>query len=196
MRELSGSVYADARPGPLQQALRWLRDRVADLLPDDLDGGPVVDALVVAALLVLVLVALRVAGQVVRRRRRGTGAADDVFAGDARRSADAHRARADALAAEQDWPGAVAERFRAVVRGAQERVLLDERPGRTATEAAAELGDVLPAVAGDLGAGARVFDDVVYGSAPGSAEDDARLRRLDERVRAERPAPQPSGAAP
>jgi len=196
VRELSGSVYADARPGPLQQALRWLRDRVADLLPDDLDGGPVVDALVVAALLVLVLVALRVAGQVVRRRRRGTGAADDVFAGDARRSADAHRARADALAAEQDWPGAVAERFRAVVRGAQERVLLDERPGRTATEAAAELGDVLPAVAGDLGAGARVFDDVVYGSAPGSAEDDARLRRLDERVRAERPAPQPSGAAP
>ncbi|WP_299034436.1 DUF4129 domain-containing protein [uncultured Pseudokineococcus sp.] len=198
MRELSGTVYAEARPGPLQQALRWLRDRVAELLPDDLDGGPVVDALVVAALLVLVLVALRVAGQVVRRGRGGAGAPDDVFADDARRSADAHRARADALAAEGDWPGAVAERFRAVVRGAEERVLLDERPGRTATEAAAEMGAALPAVADDLRAGARVFDDVVYGSAPGSEQDDARLRRLDERVRAERPADAqlPSGAAP
>ena len=192
-------MYADARPGPLQQALRWLRDRVLELLPDDVDGGPVVDALVVAALLVLVLVALRVAGQVVRRRGRAAGPAGDLFATDARRSADDHRSRADALAAEGDWPGAVAERFRALVRGAEERVLLDERPGRTATEAATELGAVLPAVSADLRGGARVFDDVVYGSAPGSAEDDARLRHLDERVRAERPAaasPQPSGAAP
>jgi len=199
VRELSGTVYADARPGPLQQALRWLRDRVLDVLPDDVDGGPVVDALVVAALLVLLLVALRVAGQVVRRRRGGAAPDEDLFAGDGRRSAADHRARADALAGSGDWPGAVAERFRAVVRAADERLLLDERPGRTATEAATELGAALPALAGDLADGARVFDDVVYGSAPGSAEDDERLRRLDERVAAERPtapAPGPVGALP
>ncbi|WP_298804311.1 DUF4129 domain-containing protein [uncultured Pseudokineococcus sp.] len=193
VRELSGSVYTEARPGLLQRALTWLRDRVLELLPDDLDAGPAVDALVVAALVVLVLVALRVGAQVARRRRVPEPAAAEVFSG-ARRSAEDHRARADALAREGDWPGAVAERFRAVVRGAEERVLLDERPGRTASEAAAELGAALPPVAADLRAGARVFDDVVYGSAPGSAEDDARLRRLDDAVRASRPSVASTGA--
>jgi hypothetical protein len=186
-RELAGRLYADAQPSPVQRFLSWLFERLGELVPDDLDGGPVVDALVVGVVVLLVLLAARVAGQAVLRRRRA-GADAEVFAGDVRRGADDHRARADAMAGEGRWPEAVAERFRAVVRGAEERVLVDEVPGRTAGEVAGELGRVLPDLAGDLAAGARVFDDVVYGSAPGTADDDARLRRLDDAVRAARPA--------
>jgi hypothetical protein len=186
-RELAERLYADAQPSPVQRFLSWLFERLGELVPDDLDGGPVVDALVVGVVVLLVLLAVRVAGQaVLRRRRRGEDA--QVFAGDVRHGADDHRARADAMAGEGRWPEAVAERFRAVVRGAEERVLVDEVPGRTAGEVAGELGRVLPDLAGDLAAGARVFDDVVYGSAPGTADDDARLRRLDDAVRAARPA--------
>ncbi|MEJ5946150.1 DUF4129 domain-containing protein [Pseudokineococcus basanitobsidens] len=194
LRELSGGVYQEAQPSLLRRALTWLLERLGELLPDNLDAGPVVDVVVVVVVAALVLVALRVAGQVVLRRRRRAEPVE-VFGGTSRRSADEHRRAADERAAARDWPGAVAERFRAVVRGAEERVLLDERPGRTSTEAAAEMGAALPGVAEDLRAGARTFEDVVYGSAPGSADDDARLRALDARVRAARPAREVAPAA-
>ena len=72
-----------------------------------------------------------------------------------------------------DWRVAVVERYRAVVAELEERGVIDPRPGRTADEAAADAGAVLPAVAADLGAGARLFDAVHYGNRPASADNDA-----------------------
>ncbi|MGH8970009.1 MAG: DUF4129 domain-containing protein, partial [Actinomycetes bacterium] len=76
---------------------------------------------------------------------------------------------------------------RAVVRGLEERSLLEPRPGRTADEAAAEGGAVLPDCARDLRQGAAIFDDVWYGGRAATAASHETLRRLDDRVRASRP---------
>ena len=77
--------------------------------------------------------------------------------------------------------------MRAVARRLDERALLDPRPGRTADELAAEAGRLLPELAADLRAGARIFDDVAYGSVRADAARAEQLRRLDERVEAAKP---------
>ena len=68
--------------------------------------------------------------------------------------------------------------------------IVDSTPGRTAGELAAEAGRALPALAAELTAAARVFDDVTYGEVPGTAEAYGILRdRLDDRLR-----PRPAAA--
>ncbi len=109
-----------------------------------------------------------------------------MFSG-SRRSAAEYRADADDAAARGDWSAAVVERYRAVVAGMEERGVLDPRPGRTADEAAAAGGSILPGVAGDLATGSRVFDGVRYGGRAATSADDADMRRLDEAVRMARP---------
>jgi hypothetical protein len=89
----------------------------------------------------------------------------------------------------------VQERLRAIVRGLEERAILDERPGRTAHEAAAEAGRSLPALTAELTAAAAVFDDVRYGAHPATAAMDTTLRDLDRRCAAARPAREPAAAA-
>ena len=65
------------------------------------------------------------------------------------------RAAADAAAAAGDWALAVLERFRAIVRGLEERTVLDERAARTAHEAALAAAARLPALAAELVAAGR-----------------------------------------
>jgi hypothetical protein len=125
-----------------------------------------------------------VAGPVrLARRRRRTAAV--VQADDVRTSAQL-RAAADDAAGRGDWTLAVAERFRAVVRALEERAVLDERPGRTAQEAAEAAAERLPGLAGPLHVAASRFDDVVYGDLPAGPADDAAVRALDEQVSAAR----------
>ena len=54
---------------------------------------------------------------------------------------------------------------------------------------------MLPACAGPLRAGARVFDDVWYGGRPGTRAADDELRTLDQAVRSARAVPG-TGSAP
>jgi hypothetical protein len=184
--ELSDPVYQE-RPNLLQTVLQWLGDRFADLQVGAADVDPRIAVLVLTtAAVTAAVVALAVAGPL-RRARRDARASVDVF-GDDTRSAAELRASADALAAAGDWSGAVLDRYRAVLRSLEERVVLDERPGRTAQEGAREAGERLPACATALADAALLFDDVCYGEARADADDDARLRDLDRRVSAERPA--------
>jgi hypothetical protein len=74
-----------------------------------------------------------------------------------------------------------------VVRHVEERGLVDVRPGRTADEIARDAGRALPAVAGDLRAAARVFDDVWYGGRTADASSYDRLVAVDDAVAAARP---------
>lgn len=181
VEELADPAY-HRQESLLLRLVRWILEQF-DGLPA-LGVDPRVAALVVVGVLALgVLVALWVAGPVRRSRRVG---ARSVLAHDDRRGAAQLRAAADAAAATGDWSLAVAERFRAVVRDLEERAVLDERPGRTALEVAAEAGTVLPSVAADLRAAADAFDDVVYGQREAGAEHDAMLRAVDQRVRAAR----------
>ncbi|GAA4347084.1 DUF4129 domain-containing protein [Angustibacter luteus] len=180
-QELSDPVYARARPGWLRRAVDWALDQLSriEIHPTRLtDPRTAVVLLVALAVVVLVVVRLR--------RGRLRGAAQDAerreLFGAVARTAAAHRRLADEAAAAERWADAVRERFRAVVRTLDERALLDDRPGRTADEAAGEAGRVLPDLAAGLTDAARRFDDVTYGDAAAGPADDARLRALDQAV--------------
>jgi hypothetical protein len=178
--ELSKHVYQQARPSIEQQVVsaiwRWLvhaYHRIVDATP----GGAV-------GLLVIIAAIVGVA------RRPGEESLDlpaDV-------SSDQFRAAADSHAARGEWAEAVRARLRAIVRGLEERGVIDPRPGRTATEVAAEAGAVRPDLRDGLRRGAQTFGEIWYGRRPATAADDAILRDLDAVVRA-RPPREPVGAA-
>lgn len=182
--ELAKPIYDEAQPPFLTRAGRWLLEQVDKLINqigDATPGG--------WWALIVLLGVLAVAAYVVRRGagplRRTVSAAANVFDGRALTAAE-HRLAADAARSRADWSGAVRDRFRAVVRTLEERGVLDEHPGRTADEAAAEAGQMLPVLARRLRSGARVFDEVVYGAHEATREHDDELQALDEAVRTER----------
>ncbi len=182
--ELAKPIYDEARPPFVTRAGRWLLEQVDKLINqigDATPGG--------WWALVVLLGVLAVGAYVVRRGagplRRTVGAAANVFDGGVMTAAE-HRLAADAARARADWSSAVRDRFRAVVRTLEERGALDERLGRTADEAAAEAGQMLPVLALRLRSGARVFDEVVYGAHEATREHDDELQALDDAVRTER----------
>jgi len=190
-RELADPAY-DAEPPLLQQVVAWIIERIQELIDRTagaLSGSVAGRILVVVLGLVVTLVILRM-GPLARRGTRS----DPLFPTE-RRTAAEYRAAADAAAARQDWSSAVIERYRAVVLGFEERGLLDPRPGRTADEAAAEGGAVLPELASGLRAGSILFDAVRYGGRTATAADDALMRRLDKDAIRARPGSADSGLA-
>ncbi|MFI7046271.1 DUF4129 domain-containing protein [Streptosporangium sandarakinum] len=184
-RELLRAGYA--RESVFDRAVRAVNQFIGDLTDQDSLGT--VGSVTVRVVLVALVVAAVVALTVVARRTAGGRAArrEEVF-GDGRRTAAEHRAAAERLAAEGAWAEAVRERLRAVARDLEDRAIVDPVPGRTAAELAAEAGRALPGLAAGLAAAARIFDDVTYGEAPGTAGAYETLRDLDERLRAARPA--------
>lgn len=183
--ELADPIYHE-RQSLLDMALRWLLERWEDAQGAISGVDPVAAALVLGSIvLVGTLVVLAVAGPVRRGRRLERGSVE-LFVDDTRTAAEL-RAAADAHALAGRWSDAVADRFRALLRALEERAVVDERPGKTAHEAALEAGAALPAHAADLLRGSRLFDDVCYGDADASADDDAWLRALDAAVAAARP---------
>jgi Domain of unknown function (DUF4129) len=190
-RELADPAY-DAEPPLLQQIVAWIIERIQELIDRTagaLSGSVGGRILVVVLGLIVTLVILRM-GPLARRGTRS----DPLFPTE-RRSAAEYRAAADAAAVRQDWSTAVIERYRAVVLGFEERGLLDPRPGRTADEAAAEGGAVLPELASGLRAGSILFDAVRYGGRTATTADDALIRRLDEDAIRARPGSADSGLA-
>ncbi|WP_432565066.1 DUF4129 domain-containing protein [Kineococcus sp. SYSU DK003] len=183
-RELAGSEYRQAQGSWLLRAWTWLQERLEDLTVPGLGTGWTAVLVVVVLLAALVGAVLLVGGPVRRSARQS--AAAPVFEA-APEPAAAHFARADAAAAEGRWSSAVAERFRGLVRSLEERTLVEPRPGRTATEIAAEAGGALPGCAEALTRAARTFDDVRYGGRPATASTDDDLRTVVAQVGAARP---------
>ena len=182
--ELAQQVYQQAKPGWLLRLIQWafgklqaLLDRAAGVSP----GG------YVGLLLTLLLVAIVV---VVIRWRTGplgrrTAASPSLFTARELTAAE-HRQAADRHAAAQEWAAALRERLRAVIRGLEERGILDERPGRTALEAASDAGRALPECAADLRRVAVLFDEIWYGGRAAGPDADAAGRDLDTRIAAAR----------
>lgn len=186
--ELAGPGYD--HPGVLRRLLSWLADRLGELGLGHGTGTALTGALVLLALAVLVVWAVRRAGLPLRHRRGGRPG--DVF-DDAPLAAAGHRAAADRAAAAGDLRTAVVERFRAIVRELEEREVVPEQPSRTAGEAAAAAGGRLPALAGELAAAARLFADVRYGGHDATPAAHDALASLDAAVQATRPtAPAPA----
>jgi hypothetical protein len=185
--ELSRQVYADAQPPLAIRIIRWivgwltdLLDRVAAATP----GGWYGVVLLLGIVAVAIYAVMRRTGMV-----RGSAAGRDAHPlfGLGTRSAAEHRRVADAAAATGDWATAVQERFRAVIRSLEERGLIEDRPGRTADEAAIAGGAVLPGSADALARSAQTFDSIAYGGKPATPVQDEQLRSLDATIRTARP---------
>jgi hypothetical protein len=179
--ELAGREYAEAKPHP---ALSWLEEVFAGFVEwlDSLGGG--VPAFPGWVLLVIVVVVAVVVLLLARPRARTAGRARRAAVVLADRSStpgDHRRAAAAALAA-GDHDAALASWFRALVRQAEVRTVLDVRPGRTATEAADALAAVVPAEHDALHGAAAMFNEVVYGERSATADQAESVRRLDARM--------------
>ncbi|MFJ3496570.1 DUF4129 domain-containing protein [Streptomyces sp. NPDC086091] len=190
-RELAKRLYHDNDPGLLERALNAFWDWVDGLLgaaSTATPGG-------VVGLLAVVLAVAAVAGALWwRLGTPGRGAAPTAALFEDRpRSAADHRTAAEAHAARGHWNQAVQERMRGLVRALEERALLDDRPGRTADEAATEAGRSLPTRAAPLRRAARAFDDVTYGGRTATEETYRDLADLDRALDTTRPALTPTG---
>ncbi|WP_395104525.1 DUF4129 domain-containing protein [Actinomadura sp. SCN-SB] len=195
-RELEKPIYHRDEPSWLERLLErvvdWLNELFGRrLVPDGQGAGGGWLSLLIILLLVAVAIAL-IAW--LMRGRLNTRSRQEALLDEEPTTAKDHRAAAEEFAAAGDWPNAIRERLRALARDLEERAVLAPRPGRTADELAAEAGEALPALAGDLREGVRIFDDVWYGDRPGSADAYARVRDLDDKVRAARPRPLGDGA--
>jgi hypothetical protein len=182
--ELAKPVYAGEDEPFVQRAIRWLLDRVGELLDRASSTSPLgwFGLLGVVLLVVLVVIAVR--------RRTGSldrGSAPDLLLLGGIRTAEEHRAEAERFAAAGAFAEAVRSRLRALVRELEDRGLVDARPGRTADEVARDAGARLPTAASDLRLAARIFDDIWYGGRPADATSYARLVEIDAAVASARP---------
>jgi hypothetical protein len=184
-RELSKQEYQRDQPGLAERALRWVWDQINELLDRAANTAPFgwAGLAVIAAVIVVAVIALRLRlGPMAGRAK----AAQVLFSGRPMTAAE-HRAAAAAHESAGEWAQAIRERLRAVIRGLEERGLLDPRPGRTADESATEAGAVVPGCATELRAGAQTFDDIWYGGRPATEEAARSLRALDQQVAAAQP---------
>lgn len=184
--ELAKAQYPDARPGWVDQLWRdfldWLSSFDGELSGPGPDlAVPIILAVAVAVIIVAIFV---VRPRLNARRKAGVR---DIYGDERIMDADGYRSRAAAAADDGDWPAAVVHLFRALVRSAEERDVIDVRAGRTADEAAAQLGSVFGAAQSRLIAAARVFDAIRYGEAGATKADYGSLRQLDTDVLAMKP---------
>lgn len=191
-QELADPIYHQGE-SLLQVVLRWIQERLAEAQNalSTMNGRSA--AIVLGSVVIIgVVVTLLVVGPV-RRNRRSQRSSVEVFVDDNRTVAELRRS-ADTLAAAGRWSEAVLDRFRALLRSLEERAVVDERPGRTAHEAAVQAAAVLPPCAADLHRASRMFDDVCYGDVEAGRDDDAWLRQVDDAVQNTRPVAAATGS--
>jgi hypothetical protein len=184
-RELSKDIYRRNEPSAFEQLVDWLQRQLTELFSrtaGSTPGGTIGLLIIVTVVLALIVAVLIRFGPLARSRRSAQVAHLEPTETEAE-----HRRLADAFAADGKYDEAVRERLRAIVRSLTERGVLDNRLGRTATEIAVEAGSELPTVAADLLAATDTFGAIWYGRLPATAEHDALLRTVDEKVAAARP---------
>lgn len=179
--ELSEPEYSAAEPNAFDLAMQAVRDWVAGLF-EGATGlpGPLLALLAVLVVVVLVVVGVLVFGLPrLRRRRRATA---PLFDDDDRRDLETLRRAAAAGASSADWPLAIEERFRALVRGTVERELIRVHPGTTARGVADAASRPFPSSEAALHTAAADFDAVRYLGRPGSREQYDALTELEQRL--------------
>ena len=179
-----------ARPEYHQESLTdrllgWLGDLWEWLSQSALGATPLSTATAIFVLVVLAILVAVAASRVRRepvRRVRGVG----VLAGQGI-TPDEHRASALQALQQGHYDVALVEAFRAVAGRAVDRGIVEDRPGLTAHELAAELGPAFPPQADALSRAAVLFDVVFYGDQPAADSDARSVLDLDEALRAARP---------
>ena len=151
------------------------------------EGVPAVSALVAMVLLVLLVLALGLLASRARRTARVRAATGDVIATGPVGSAQL-RARAEQLLADGETAEALVEAFRALARRQVEQGALSDDPGATAREVVADLtggpSGTGPGTAatGRLTRAAELFDAVLYGGLPATAEQARDVLALDDEL--------------
>ncbi|WP_299165992.1 DUF4129 domain-containing protein [uncultured Arthrobacter sp.] len=183
--ELAKGVYQEAEPSLLERAwaafLTWLGEVLGQIRSVDAGLGTVL--LAVGAVVVIAAVVLLIKPRLNARKR----AEPQVFQAKTRLTAQAHRESADAAARTGSWDDALTERFRAITRAAEERVILDEQAGRTAGEVARQLQDLFTDQAETVEWLALRFNEVHYGARPATPNDYQRAVGLDQELQRTQP---------
>lgn len=178
-RELAGPEYHDL--DLVERIMRWIERTLSGDLPTpgEMPWAQTVAAMVVFALLLVGL------GLLVSRARRSPRVArdrnGDVLTAEAL-SASALRERAEAAYAAGDHGAVVVDGFRALARRQVERGRLPEDPGLTAAEVAASLEREVSTLHGRARAAADLFDEVLYGDHPATAEQAADVLALEHEL--------------
>jgi hypothetical protein len=185
-RELARSIY---QPDIFERIIDWLQ-RLLNGAGGAIPGGWF-GLVALAALAVLVISSVLYWVRPARSRWSPSSAVrprTDLSARD-------HRARAERLAADGNFSGAIVERTRAIAAELEERGIVPARPGRTADELAAEAGPELPDLARELRRAMGLFDDVLYGDRPGTEAGYQQVSLTDREVRSARPTASPGPRA-
>jgi hypothetical protein len=182
--ELAKAQYREAEPGWLDSLWRSFVDWLRSLDAPSLEAGPVPSPAIGIVIAVVVAVAV-----ILARPRLNAKAPrnKEVFEPDSELTAADYRQRAEASAARGKWGDAVVDRFRALVRSAEDRTVLDPQPGRTADEAAFALSTPFAAEASRLGRAARTFDAIRYGNWKAGGPDYEAMASLDRSLEAIKP---------
>lgn len=182
--ELSQSLYRHGE-SLADRLMRWILDFVEKLLNAGSGGSiPPVGYLLGAILvIVLLVIAARIAIPAAQQRRRGKNA---VLLGDDARTAQQMRDSAQEAEHRGEYTLASLEYFRALVRGAEERVIIDERAGRTAREAATDIATAIGTHVTELRSAATTFDALCYGHREGTKADSSSLKALESAMRGTR----------
>lgn len=183
--ELAKPEYRDAAPGWLDAFWESLWDWLQSL-----DGAPSAEGTAVAPLIgVGIAVVIAVAIVLARPRLNARSKPpQDMFDADTAVSASDYRKRAADAASTGEWSAAVVDCFRALVRTAEDRNILEPRPGRTADEVAGELAAAFGVEARRLAWAARAFDGIRYGNETADRDAYAAMAELDASLRSQKPA--------
>lgn len=175
--ELAKTVYQEAKPSWVDQllaaALDWIMSLLAGLRGVNANLGIVI--IIVAAALVIGVSIWRLKP----RANRSHAADKEVFDDGAARSAAEYRDAARRAADDGFFSQAVLEQFRAIVRSAEERTIIDVQPGGTANEVTDQLVGAFEASAPSLRDASALFNTVRYGNSLPQGADFDRLVDLD-----------------
>jgi hypothetical protein len=183
--ELAKAEYREAQPTWIDTLWRSFLDWLLSLDGPSGETGPVPGPVIGIVIAVVIAVAVILARPRLNPKARQN---KEVFEPDSLVTAADYRQRAEVSAAAGKWGDAVVDRFRALVRSAEDRTVLDPQPGRTADEVVLALSIPFPEAAARLDQAGRIFDAVRYGSWTAGSHDYQAIAGLDIDLEASRPA--------
>ncbi len=192
--ELSDPAYAESQPTWFDLVAQSVIDWFSSLRLAEGEGPPAL-ALVIGGIVLAAAIAAALIVYGLPRWRSRSRLSGELLGERDRRTARQLRRDAERAATAGDWPRAIAERYRAIARALDERTIVSALPGTTAHGFARAAARQFPELGGQLEAAADRFDGVRYLDRPGTADDYALVRGLDETIDA-LPSPLPAVAEP
>lgn len=184
--ELADPVYHEGR-NLLDVILEWIRDAWHSVNQSVEENDVIFVPLVIVLLIIITVVVIIALTRSGFSNTRSALKQSSVVFSEQPLSAEEYRQRSITAASDLKWERALQERFRAIVRSMEERMMFDERPGRTAQEAVAGATSVLPEFADALHLAAQAFDATLYGKQAADAASYEALVALDSSIENARP---------